>query len=846
MVRVRRLTYTLCLLGSLKLTIAQVNVNPQSLSFSYQIGGGNPPAQSLFIFSEVPTQFAVTTSGAPWLTVTPTTGVTPNTLVATVTPPAGATAGTLNGTVIIGPPASADNLKLVVPVTLQILPASPGNLVVTPASIVFDYRTGGPNPSPYTLSVTSTGTAAAFTVSASTASGGAWLFVSPNSGVTPAAFSAYVLPAATTAPGTYTGTISVVPSYAGATPQRVSVTLRVSAGGTLTASPNSLTFNYQPGSPIPSPQVLNIATSTGAAMTANVSANTTGGGSWLVVSPGIATTPFSVIVSVNPLNVVPGTYYGNVSVAPAVGGAATLIPVTLAVYSVTHLVVAPESLSFNYQSGGPSPPPQYLAVTSTGVPINFTTSILGPSWISVSSTRATTPTGLGVTVNPPITTAPGFYNATLTLTPASGAQVAVAISVQVTAANYISLDRSSISFAYAPGDPAPPAVIVPVTSSAGSLRFETIASTAGFSPWLKVSQSSQYTPAQIYVSISPAGLTAGTYSGAVSVASDDAVNSPQTINVSLVVSPQPNFSASPFAMVFSYQIGGTAAPMQLAVISNQGAPMSFMVSAATDSGGNWLIAAGGGTTPATIAATVDPAKLGPGTYTGNLVLKAASDAVNPLQVPVILNVSTGPVFRPAGTQVSFQYQRTGPVPASQKVTINAAGSSIVFYTGTSTGDGGKWLKVSPDVAVTPSDVTVSVDPQGLTSGQYYGVIVLTDASGAAPTSFVPVSLQVSDIAILTVPSQALNFAASVGAGPSAPQTILVKGTLSASNFQVNTNGANWLQVNPVSGVTDATLNAVAAPGSMPAGLYFGVVSIEIPGVAASQQYVPAIFTLSVP
>ena len=846
MVRVRGLTYAISLLGSLGIATAQVSVNPQALSFSYQIGGPNPPAQSLFVFNDIPTQFAVTTSSAPWLTITPTTGLTPNTLVATVTPPAGATAGTLNGSIIIGPPASADNLKLVVPVSLQILPASPGNLVVAPNSIVFDYRTGGPNPSPYTLSVTSTGTAAAFTVSASTVGGGAWLSVSPNSGVTPATFAAYASPAANIAPGTYTGTISVVPSYAGATPQRVSVTLRVSSGGTLTASPSSLTFNYQPGTPIPAPQVLGIANSTGAAVTVNVSATTSSGGTWLVVSPGIATTPFSVIVSVNSANLVPGTYYGNVSIAPAVGGAATLVPVTLAVYSVAHLVVAPQSLSFNYQSGGAIPAPQYVAVTSTGVPINFTTSILGPSWISVSSARATTPAGIGVTVNPSITTAPGFYNATLTLTPASGAQVVVVISVQVTGANSLSVGRSSISFDYAPGDPAPPAVIVPVTSSAGPLQFEAIAGTAGFSPWLKVSHSSQYTPAQIYVSVSPAGLAAGTYSGVVSVVSDDAVNSPQTIDVSLVVSPQPNLSASPFAMVFSYQMGGTAAPMQIAVISNQGAPMSFTVSAATDSGGNWLIAAGGGMTPATIAATVDPSKLGPGTYTGNLVVKAASDTGNPLQVPVILNVSAGPVFVPAGNQVSFQYQRTGPAPASQKVTINATGSSIVFYTGTATGDGGKWLKVSPDVTATPSDITVSVDPQGLTVGQYYGVIVLTDASGAAPASYIPVSLQVSDTAILTVPSQTLSFAARVGAVSTAPQTIVVKGTMSASNFQVNTNGANWLQVNPTTGVTDATLSAVASPGSMPAGLYFGVVSIEIPGIAASQQYVPVVFTLSAP
>jgi hypothetical protein len=74
----------------------------------------------------------------------------------------------------------------------------------------------------------------------------------------------------------------------------------------------------------------------------------------------------------------------------------------------------------------------------------------------------------------------------------------------------------------------------------------------------------------------------------------------------------------------------------------------------------------------------------------------------------------------------------------------------------------------------------------------------------------------------------------------------VKGTGRASSFQVRTSGGDWLQVNPTTGVADVTLNAVAMPGSLPAGYYFGVVSVEIPGVTASQQYVPVGFVLSTP
>src|SRR4029077_2502740 len=126
---------------------------------------------------------------------------------------------------------------------------------------------------------------------------------------------------------------------------------------------------------------------------------------------------------------------------------------------------------------------------------------------------------------------------------------------------------------------------------------------------------------------------------------------------------------------------GPAAPLQMAVISNQGAPMSFSLSAETQSGGNWLLPAGGGTTPATIAAAIDPTNLAPGTYTGNLLVKPTSGTANVLQVPVILEVSPGRVFRTDVNQVVFQYQTGGPVPPSQNFNVSGTrNASVVFST----------------------------------------------------------------------------------------------------------------------------------------------------------------------
>src|SRR5581483_11053073 len=82
------------LLGAMGLASAQpIGASPQALAFVYQAGGPNPGAQTLIVTASVPTSFTVTTSGAPWLTVSPTSGVTPASIIVTLTAPPNATPG---------------------------------------------------------------------------------------------------------------------------------------------------------------------------------------------------------------------------------------------------------------------------------------------------------------------------------------------------------------------------------------------------------------------------------------------------------------------------------------------------------------------------------------------------------------------------------------------------------------------------------------------------------------------------------------------------------------------------------------------------------------------------------
>jgi hypothetical protein len=733
-------------------------------------------------------------------------------------------------------------VKTVVNVSLQVLAQPQGNLVVTPSTVTFNDDIGGPLPAPWVVGVTSTGSPVNFYLATSAA----WLFASSPAYVTNTTITVSANPLPSMGPGVYNGTVYVYPVTGGA-PTQIAVTLRITATGTLTASPTFLSFTYQPGGVLPPGQILNIVNSAGGNIAFTAAASTVSGGQWLSVSPANSITPGVITAFVSPTNLLGGTYSGTITITPTVPGVSpTQIPVTLTIYNVSQLVVTPASLYYNYQSGGSPPTTQYVSVTATGSSVPFKVSVLGPTWVTTTATGGGTPTGIGVIVNPPSSTPPGPYSATVTMAPTngSGAPVSVQVSISITSANYLTLGRTSVSFNSTVNGTAPPPAIVPVTSSGGSIRFETVASTLGFGQWLSVYQSSQYTPANLSINVNPAGLAAGTYTGSVLVTSEEAVNGSQNINVTLVVSATTSLYAQPYGLVFSYQTGSAPPPAQVFVVGSQGGTTTFTISTTTSSGGAWLSAAGSGSTPTAAAAAVNPTSLGAGTYTGQILITSSDTTIPQLQIPVVLNVSPGPVYVPSTNELAFQWQTGGVAPASQQVTINANNASnIVFYPTWVTADGANWLSVAPTVSSTPGALTVSITPGTLTAGQYYGLIAINDPAGAVPISFIPVRFQVTSGPVLGVPSQGLLFSTQAGLGAPAPQFITVNSVGPQAQFTA-TPSASWIQVTPTSGFSGTQITVSVNTSGLQPGYYLGVVSISIPGIANSTQLVPVALTLA--
>jgi uncharacterized protein (TIGR03437 family) len=398
--------------------------SPGAFVVSYVSGNPAPAIQYLSVnVSNLPQQeFTISATQPSWLQITDTSVslTTPVNVSLTLNPvslPAG-----IYLTDIFLTPVGAGAVPVTVPVVLDVTGGTA--IVANPTSLTLSAAAGGSAVS-QSLQLTANGSTS-FTASATTVTGGTWLTVSPASGsanyiATPLTVTANP---ASLASGTYQGTVLLTTS-AGVVTQ-VPITLSVSGAGFL-VTPSSLAFAYVQGGASPAAQTLQVSGS----QSFTASASTSGGGTWLAVTPTSGTGSASLTVTTTPAGLAAGSYTGTITVTPT-GGTALTLGVTLTV-SGPGLAASPNPLAFTYQAGDANPAPQVLAVSSTGTAIPFTAVASSSGWLSVSPASGNTPAPLTVSVNPTDLGA-GTYSGSIVLSAGSGtAQVSVAVTLMVTA-----------------------------------------------------------------------------------------------------------------------------------------------------------------------------------------------------------------------------------------------------------------------------------------------------------------------------------------------------------------------------------------------------------------------------
>jgi uncharacterized protein (TIGR03437 family) len=570
--------------------------------------------------------FASGTGLVPNVTVNPGTvslgGTTQITVYASAS---GLSSGTYTGALSV----TVGSVSQQFPVTFTVGSGTVGvGNSVAPTAMQFNYQTDGSSSSlsqPFMIGGNQT-----FTISVSQASS-SWLSasnVTPPSGTAPVQGNITISPTSLAA-GSYAGTVTV--TFNDGTTQSIAVNLTVVSGTPLIyASPGSVVFNQLSGSPT---YPVYLYSTNGSQLPVTVSTST----SWLTLISPPTTTQSAFTVQANLSNLPNGMNQGSISVGN--GGSTLSVPVIAYITNGTGsgngvLSFSPSTVGLSANVGTVTAATTSLAVTSAnGNSIYFTAQAVQSNctqttWLSISPSAAyASGTSYPVTVSANPTSLPaGVCSGTIQFSAGGFTQ---SVPVTFTIGGGMTVSPTSLSFSYTGGGSTPAAQSVSVTTSSSTAIAFSAQVTSGNS-WLTVSPTSGTTPATLSVSVNPAGLAAGSYTGTVAVTPSGGTAT--NVTVSLTVTT-PTVSVSPTSLSFTYQAGSSTPSAQNVTVSGGG----FSASA---TGGNWLsVSPTSSASAGTLSVSVNPSGLAAGTYNGTVTVSPASGLTGGGTVSVALTVT---------------------------------------------------------------------------------------------------------------------------------------------------------------------------------------------------------------
>jgi hypothetical protein len=416
--------------------------------------------------------------------------------------------------------------------------------------------------------------------------------------------------------------------------------------------------------------------------------------------------------------------------------------------SPVAIAIAPTTMTFNAVAGGPDPASQILQIWNSGpLTLNWTLTEPVPElWLnedtvagSVSGTNVSAVTvsvdislaPLGTTVRVLQIADPNANNSPQTCI--------VTLNVWPAATAAIGFSPPSLTFNAIAGGANPPAQTLNIWNldTLTALNWTVTPNAA----WLSATPAAGVSNGEtdpVAVSVNIAALPAGTYNSSITIAAAVPVsNSPQTCNVTLVVSPAgtPLIGYSPLSLSFNAEQGGANPPSSgLSVWNAGGGALNYAI---TDNVA-WLsvvpnpITVSPGTSTGETDAydvSVSVGALVAGTYNGVITIAAAGAGNTPRFVPVTLTVFALNVTAIGYTPNAMNFTAPlGTNPANQTLQVwNVSDFAPMNF---AVADNAAWLTLLPindfsNGPLDPRTITASVDVTGLAIGSYTATITIT-------------------------------------------------------------------------------------------------------------------------
>ncbi|MBI1747735.1 MAG: hypothetical protein HYR55_14275 [Acidobacteria bacterium] len=596
-------------------------------------------------------------------------------------------------------------------------------------------------------------------------------------------------------------------------------------------------FNGTQGCTNPPNQILSITHTGDGVLNWSVSSDRP----WLLVTPPSGTSPSQIAVAVNMSGLLSGTYIGTITVTAATA----LIPVNTATVTlvvgnqIPIITMTPTAATFQAVQSGPNPACQTGSITNTGGgTLNWTASSNQP-WLSISPQSAVAPSQVSLCVSSGGLLA-GNYTGTITVTStcAANSPQSIPVNLRIDAPPRIVLSPTSLSFRGTQGCQNPTNQTLSLTNGGGGTLSWTAVTD---SPWLTVSPALGTAPSQVAVSVNTSALTAGNYSGTITINAPGAVNTPQTATVSLTVDQSPVITTNPFSLSFLGAAGRTSPACQTINITNTGGA-TLDWTARSDQ--LWLsVSPQSGSAPSQVSVCVNTGGLVIGDYTGSITIASACAANSPQTASIALSVVSAPHIDVDITGIVINSVQGGPNPPVQTMTLgNSGGASFTWSVATTA----TWLSALPTSgslgAGAMTQLSFSVNISGLTAGSYTGALRFSAAAADNSPQTVPITLVIAPPPRIDIDPTPLIFAAMQG-GPNPAAQVLTLGNIGGGPFTwTATTTPGWLSVLPASGTlasgATTTLSLAVNITGLTAGSYAGSLRINAAEADNSPQTVP--------
>ena len=574
------------------------SLSTNSLTYSANFGGPNPPAQSVQVNAVAGGPHAFTAvSNQSWLSVSPSGSATPGSLQVSVNS-SSLGGGTFSGTISVVSLGATNSPQLI---NVNVSVTTPPPVITTSLpSLSFVATAGQPAPTPQALAIMNGGFGSfGWTVSTDSS----WLLVSPSTGTTPGSVSVSVSSSGLAA-GNYSGNLIISAAGVSNSPLSVPVSLQV-----LTADLSEDFSNLANGWII-SP----MGNANGWSASNNVyTFNGSGFSQSCAGNSGWTDYTFDTNIKLANLSNWPGGVRARVNPATGAGYAVWLYPGSnkVILYKVGAWYINDSSLVQLAQAAN-----AFDSSSFHDLSVSFRGNIISVYWDGKFLMSAADSTY-----------ASGFVCLDTDNQPISYANVRVAaVQNQPT----LAANPASIVFSAAPGaTPAPQTVAL---SAGGAATTWKVTSNQ---PWLTATASTTITPGVITATASPVGLAKGVYNGTLTVYAPGASNSPVAIPVTLAVKTA-LLSVAPTTQTFFGAANLNPLPQTFSV-SNLGTGVLNWSASATSP---WIgLSANTGTAPSTVTVSTNTSTLANGTYPDTITL-TSPDTNNSASISVTTQVGT--------------------------------------------------------------------------------------------------------------------------------------------------------------------------------------------------------------